>query len=52
MQILCLQFLLLFKTTFVQVLEDVQAEHNAESPGSMPSRAEPVLSVVKTMLEF
>lgn len=51
-QIVCLQFLLPFKSTFVQVLEDVQAEHNAESPGNVPSRAEPVLSVVKTVLGF
>lgn len=46
LQIVCLQFLLAFKTTFVQ------AEHNAESPGNMPSRAEPVLSAVKTVWEF
>lgn len=52
MQIVCLKFLLPFESTFVQVLEDVQAEHDAESPGNVPSRAEPVLSVVKTVLGF
>lgn len=52
MQIVCLKFLLPFKSAFVEVLEDVQAEHNAESPGNVPSRAEPVLSVVKTVLGF
>jgi len=49
MQTASLQFSLPFKTTFLQVLEDVQAERACEH---VPSRAEPLVSVAKTVLQF
>lgn len=39
-------------STFLRVLEDVEADCNAESLANMPGRAEPVVSVFKTVLQF